>query len=236
MRCFRVVQIRYILYFVGISLLTLLLTQMEARAPGSLRLLGFAYVGDIAGTSEYSPVEVIQVIMLAACGGLHAWVAMNCRSQRPIAIFFGGLAAIFMVRELDYFFDQLADNLWQVIVAVLSALLIAYTYRHRRRFSIAWMRIWPSPGVALLFAGAVILFVFARLIGHDTVWMSILGTAYQRVVPLAVEEMIEIVGYCFWFIGTIEYVYQAHAIATQEPQPAAIRRRKTRRKKSESRY
>jgi len=228
------VQIRYVLYFTGITLLTLLLTQMEVLAPGSLRLLVYADIGDTVGTSEYSPVEMIQVVILFACGALHLWAAIQCRSQRPVAIFFGGLAAIFLVRELDYFLDQIVDNLWQVIMAVLSALLIAYTYRHRRRFSIAWMRVWPSPGIVLLFAGAVILFVFARLIGHDTLWKAILGDTYQRVIPLTVEELTEIVGYCFWFIGSVEYVYQARAIAMREPQPAAVKRRVGRRRKKSS--
>ena len=54
------VQIRYLLYFVGISLLTWLLTQMEIIAPGSLRLLVYADPGDTLGTSEYSPVVITQ--------------------------------------------------------------------------------------------------------------------------------------------------------------------------------
>ena len=230
------VLIRYILYFVGIALLTWLLTEMEIIAPGSLKLLVFAHIGDTLGTSEYSPVEAIQVAILIACGALYAWVAINCRSQRPIAILFGGLAAIFLIRELDYFLDRFADNFWQVIMAVIAALLIAYTYRHRRRFRIAWIRIWPSPGLTLLFAGAVILFAFARLIGHEPLWMAILGNHYQRIVSVAVEELMEIAGYCFWFIGTLEYAYQARAIAMREPQPAAAKRRAGRRKKSGGRY
>ncbi len=115
------VQIRYLLYFVGISLLTWLLTQMEITAPGSLRLLVYAHPGDTLGTSEYSPVEIIQVAILLVCGGLYGWVAKHCPSQRPIAIPFGGLVAIFVIRELDYFLDRyVADNFWQVIMAVIG--------------------------------------------------------------------------------------------------------------------
>jgi hypothetical protein len=231
------VQIRYILYFAGITLLTWLLTQMEIIAPGSLKLHVFAHPGDTLGTSEYSPVEIIQVAILRACGGLYAWVAQHCPSQRPIAIPFGGLAAIFVIRELDYFLDRyVADNFWQVIMAVISALLIVYTYRNRRRFRIAWLRVWPSPGLTLLFAGAAILFSFVRLIGHEPLWVAILGDDYQRVVKLAVEELMEIAGYYFWLIGTIEYTYQAKAIALREPQPAVAKRRERRRKKSGGNY
>ena len=231
------VQIRYFLYFAGITLLTWLLTQMEIIAPGSLRLLEYAHPGDTLGTSEYSPVEIIQVAILLVCGGLYGWVAKHCPSQRPIALPFGGLVAIFIIRELDYFLDRyIADNFWQVIMAVIAALIIVSTYRHRRRFRIAWLRVWPSPGLTLLFAGAAILFSFVRLIGHEPLWLAILGDGYERIVKLAVEELMEIAGYYFWLIGTIEYTYQARAIAMREPQPAATKRRERRRKKSGTGY
>lgn len=226
------VLIRYILYFLGIALLTWLLTQMEIAAPGSLKLQFFAHPGDTLGTSEYSPVEIIQVVILLICCALHAWVALNCPSQRPIAIPFGGLAAIFAIRELDHFFHRfIVDNFWQVIMVVVAAALITYASRNRRRFRIAWVRIWPSPGLTLLFAGACIMFAFVQLIGYEPLWMAIMGDGYQRIVWLAVEELVEIAGYYFWLIGTIEYTYQARAIAMREPLPAVARRREGRRAK-----
>ena len=222
--------VRYILYFVGVAVITLALTQLEIHFPGSLKLHVIVNDGDQFGTSEYSPIEIIQPLMLGICGLLMAWVAKHCPSQRPIAFPFGGIALVFLIRELDYYFDRyLIDNLWQVLTAIAGAFVITYTYRQRRRFKIAWGRIWPSPGIALLFAGAIILFAFVRLVGHEALWMSIMGDAYQRVVKLAVEEFIELIGYFLWLIGTIEYAYQARAIAYREPQPAAQRLRDKRR-------
>lgn len=222
---------RYIAYFVGISLLTWLLTQLEISFPGSLKLHVIMNSSDQFGTSEFSPIEIIQPIIIAACGSLMLWVAEYCPSQRPIAIPFGGLALAFMIRELDFFLDRyLLDNLWQVLVGVAAAFVIVYTYRARRRLKIAWARIWPSPGLALLFAGAVILFSFVRLVGHEPLWISLLGDDYQRVAKLAVEEFIELMGYFLWMIGTIEYTYQARAIAYKEPVPLAQRLREQRRR------
>ena len=224
------VWFRYLLYFVAIAFVTWALTQMEIASPGSLRLHLVLSETDVYGTSEFSPVEIIQAIILGVCGMMMGWIARYCPSQRPIAFGFGGLALIFLIRELDYFFDRfLADNLWQVLIAILGSLLIVYTYRHRKRLLIALARIWPSPGLTLLFAGAVILFAFALLVGHEPLWMSILGDAYQRVIKLAIEEFIELIGYFLWMIGTIEYAYQARAIAYREPQPAARRLRDKRR-------
>jgi len=224
---------RYLMYFISIAFVTWALTQMEVASPGSLKLHIVMSDNDVYGTSEFSPVEIIQAIILAVCGLIMAWVARYCPSQRPIAFGFGGLALIFLIRESDYFLDRfVADNLWQVLIAVLGALLIAYTYRHRKRLTIALARIWPSPGITLLFGGAVILFAFVPLVGHEPLWMSILDDAYQRIIKLAIEEFIELVGYFLWMIGTIEYALQARAIAFRVPQPAARRLRDTRRRKS----
>jgi hypothetical protein len=229
--------IRYFLYFLGIGLLTWLLTALEIASPGSLNLQVYADAGDTIGTSEYSPVELIQVGILGVCGLLYAWVATHCPTQRPVAFLFGGMALAFFIRELDYFLDlYVADNFWQVLLGVVLALLIAYTYRQRRRFRIAWYRLWPSPGMTLLFAGATIIFAFVPLVGHAPLWMAILADDYHRVVKMAVEEFIELSGYFLWLIGTIEYTYQAKAIAFHEPQSVVAKRRAGRLPKSEGRF
>ena len=229
--------LRYLIYFIAITFVTWALTALELASPGSLRLHVLVDPSDVYGTSEFSPVEIIQAIVLVACGGLMAWVAWCCPTQRPLAIPFGGLALAFLIRELDYFLDRyVADNFWQVMIAIVGALVIAYTYRHRRRLQIALARLWPSPGLTLMFAGAVILFAFARLVGHEPLWMSILGDDYRRVINLAIEEFIELVGYFLWMVGTIEYALQARAIAYRKPRPAARRLRDKRRQNSEGRF
>ena len=228
--------LRYLVYFFGVGLITWMLTQMEIWSPGSLRL-HVVKPGDIYGTSEYSPIEIVQPLILLICGLLMLWVSRVYPPQRPLAIAFGGLALMFMIRELDYYLDiYVADNMWQVLVIICGSLLIAYTYRQRVRLRIAIIRIWPSPGLTLLFAGAVILFAFVRLVGHEPLWMAILGDDYKRVVKLAVEEFIELSGYFMWLAGSFEYAFQARAMATAEPQAVAQRRREQRRPKSEGRY
>lgn len=225
--------LRYLLYFISVAFVTWALTQMEVASPGSLKLHIVTSDRDVFGTSEFSPVEIIQAIILLAGGLIMGWVTRYCPSQRPIAFGFGGLALIFLIRESDYFLDKyVADNTWQVLIAVLGSLLIAYTYRHRKRLKIALARIWPSPGLTLLFAGALILFAFVPLVGHEPLWMSILGDAYKRIIKLAIEEFIELMGYFLWMIGTIEYALEARAIAYRTPQPAVRRRRETRRRTS----
>ena len=229
--------LRYFLYFVAIAFITWALTQMELASPGSLKLHVVLSETDRFGTSEFSPIEIIQAIILGACGVIMWWVARYCPTQRPVAILFGGMALAFLIRELDYFLDRfVADNFWQVVTAIVGALVIAYTYRHRKRLQIALARIWPSPGLTFLFAGAVILFAFVRFVGHEPLWMSILGDDYRRITKLAVEEFIELIGYFLWMIGTIEYAFQARAIAMADPQPAVRRLREKRRHDAEGNF
>jgi hypothetical protein len=229
--------IRYLAYFVSVALVTWAITRLELSSPGSLKLHVIVSETDVYGTSEYSPVEIVQSIILLVCGFIMAWVARYCPSQRPLAFLIGGLALVFLIRELDYFFDRfIVDNLWQALIAVVGALVIAYTYRHRKRLVIALARIWPSPGLSLLFAGAVILFAFAPLVGHEPLWQSIIGEHYLRVTKLAIEEFIELVGYFLWMIGTLDYAFQARAVAYRKPEPAARRRRDKRRHDAEGRF
>ncbi len=231
------VWLRYLAYFAAVAAITWALTQMEISSPGSLKLHVVVGDNDVYGTSEFSPIEIIQAIILGACGVIMAWVARYCPSQRPIAFGFGGMALAFLIRELDYFFDRyVVDNFWQVLIVIVGALLIAYTYRQRRRLRIALARIWPSPGMTLLFAGAIVLFAFVRLVGHEPLWMSILGDSYERITKLAIEEFIELIGYFLWMIGTVEYALQARAVAYREPQPAAQRRRQKRRHDAEGTF
>jgi len=222
---------RYVLYFFGIASVTALLVQLEVANPGTLRMHEYVAEGDAFGTSEFSAVENVQLILLLACGAMMGWVARHSNTQRPLAILLGGLALILLIRELHYFLDQyIIDNLWQVLVGVSGALLIAYCYRHLKRLNIALARIWPSPGLTLIYAGAIILFAYSIMVGHEPLWLAMLGDAYARIIKLAVEEFIELIGYLLCLIGTIEYVYQSKALLEREPKPAAVKRREYRRR------
>ena len=153
------VWLRFLLYFGLIAAISAWLVTLEARHPGSLRLQEFVDPGDALGTSEFSPVEIVQVMILVACGAILALVARDYPSQRPPAILFGGVALVCLIRELDYFLDRLAaENAWQILIGVVAALVIAYCYRHRKRLAIALARLWPSSGLVMLFAGATLLF------------------------------------------------------------------------------
>ena len=150
---------------------------------------------------------MLQLGILLVSGLLMAGLARNVRSFRPLAIAVGGAAFLMLVRELDYFFDRfVVDNLWQAVTAMAGAALVAYLYRHRRRLRVNLARVWPSPGLTLLVAGFGILVPYSLLVGHEPLWQSLLGSDYQRIIKLAVEEFIELAGYFLWLAGSVEVV------------------------------
>lgn len=225
------IVIRYVLYFVGVALFTWLLTQIEISSPGSLKLQVFTHADDVLGTSEYSPIEMLQPGILLICGLLYGWVAQHSLQQRPVALTLGAVAAMFLIRELDFFLDRFViDNFWQAPVAVIAALLIVYTWRHQKRLRLAWTRIWPSPGLTLLFAGFLVHFAFVPFVGHAPLWEAMLGDDYRRVIKMTVEELIELSGYFLWLIGTIEYTIQARGFVDRDTESVQWRRRKKKRR------
>lgn len=229
------ILVRYGLYTLGILLLAFALSRLEIQFPGMLKFHTFAEPGSTYGTSEYSPVEMMQLGVLAICALLCAWVARDVRQQRPIAFLFGAIALGAFVRELHYFLDLVADNLWQVILAVAMALVIAYTLRHRRRLRVAWGRVWPSTAIGMLFSGALVLLVFVPFIGHEPLWRSIMGEGYQRVAKLAAEELMELMGYYLWLVGSIEYTIQALALAEHDPVKTVMEKKAERRRRERHR-
>jgi len=199
------VLFRYLAYALGVSLVTMLIMLLGARLPGGLQ-----FDREVSGmvTSELSPVELLQNLLLIFCASVFGWIAFRDRLRRPMAVGFGMLFIIFLIRELDFFLDvYLLDNLWQVLCAVLLSVVVVYGVRNHDRYSQGWRRSWPSAGLALIIGGVILLIPFAQLIGHEALWNIILDDDYVRVVKVASEELIELGAYAIITIGTVEFLY-----------------------------
>lgn len=203
----RKVFFRYLAYALGVVTCTIAIMLLAAQLPGGLQ-----FERTIAGidipTSELSPVELLQNMLLIFCASAFGWIASRDRLRRPMAMGFSMLFIIFLVRELDFFLDFfLLDNLWQVLCALLLSVTIVYCARNHYRYVQGWRRSWPSAGLALIIGGIILLIPFAQLIGHEALWKTIMGDEYMRVVKIASEEFIELGAYMIITIGTIEFLY-----------------------------
>ncbi|MGI9291098.1 MAG: hypothetical protein ACR2QG_07460 [Gammaproteobacteria bacterium] len=201
------VFLRYLAYAVGVFAFMNLIMLFAWYMPGGLQFeRNMPELG--VQTSELSPIEVLQNILLIFCACIFAWVASRDRLRRSMAVSLAALFSIFLIRELDFFLDfYMHDNLWQVLVALVLSFALVYCVRDRHRYAQGWRRSWPSAGLALIFGGLILLLPFAQLVGHEGFWQIILGDNYIRVVKIATEEFIELGAYAIITIGTIEFFY-----------------------------
>ena len=203
----RKVFFRYLAYAAGVTAMISAIMLIAMKLPVGMQ---FDLLIEDKGvvTSEFSPVEIVQNLMLIFCAGAFAWIASRDRLRRPMAVGFFALFGACLIRELDFFLDfYLLDNLWQVLTAVLLSVGFVYCIRSRHRFVQGWRRSWPSAGLAMIIAGMILLIPFAQLVGHEALWKIIMGDQYVRLVKIASEEFIELGAYAVITMGAIEFLY-----------------------------
>ena len=199
--------IRYLFYALVVMLVTSSLLALAYMMPGSLQFDRMVPGLDIP-TSEFSPVELLQNLLLLGCSGVFCWIAFRDRLRRPMAVAFAALFGVCLVRELDFFLDfYLIDNLWQVLCALILTVALVYVGRNRDRFAQGWRRSWPSAGLAMIIGGLILLVPYAQLMGHGPLWQNMMGDNYVRVVKVITEEFIELGAYGMMAIGSAEFLY-----------------------------
>lgn len=201
------IVLRFTCYAVVVAALTVLLMLMGVSSPHGF---GFdRYVPSLGQvTSELSPVEITQNLLLALCAFMYATVAWLDRLRQPMAVTLAALMLAFLLRELGFFLDvYVADNLWQVLCAVLIAFTLVHGIQNRSRWQQGWRRSWPSAGLAIMLTGVIMLLTFAQLLGSEIIWRSILADTYVRVIKIAVEELFELGAYMLIAIGTAEFFF-----------------------------
>jgi hypothetical protein len=225
------VLLRYFAYATLIAGVAAGLIWVALRWPGGLWLNLVVDERDTIGTSEFSPVEQLQLLLLLISASIFAWIAIRDRLRRPMCVGFIALFLIGFIRELDFFLDRyVTDNLWQVLCTLLLALATVYIYRHRKRFSVGWRRTWPSGGLAMIIGGMLLLIPYSLIVGNETLWQAIMGDAYARVAKMAAEEFIELGGYLLILIGSIEFLYTWARLPETRDLDAHPRRRKRKRR------
>jgi len=201
------VFLRFLAYALVTFVIIVLMLSLADRIPGGLDFERIVE-GVPAPTSEFSPVEQLQNILLIVAAGCFAWVAWRDRLRRPMAASLATVMLACLIRELDFFLDfYVVDNLWQVLCVMLVSAAVVHAMRHRERFNQGWKRSWPSAGLALILGGFILLIAFAQLVGHGPLWKAILAENYIRVVKVAAEEFVELGAYILIMIGTVEFLW-----------------------------
>lgn len=78
-------------------------------------------------------------------------------------------------------------------------------YRYKDNFVHDTVEFIKRPEFGILLCGFLTVFVFSRLFGCRILWESVMGDGYMRCVKNAVEEGVELLGYLFIGIASVEY-------------------------------
>lgn len=202
----RVTTLRLLAYVVGLALMMVALVAIERFTEPGLQMLVASPLAATLGTSEYSVVEWLQIVMLIAIAALAWWAARLSRLQRALATLGFAIACAAIIRELDLFLDRfLFDHAWQLLVAIVGVAAIVSSVRNRRALVAGWVRALREPGLGLIVLGISVVTVFANALGNEGLWQSLMGDAYVRVAKVATEELTELAGYWLWLVGQIEF-------------------------------
>ncbi|MEO0574872.1 MAG: hypothetical protein AAF004_05365 [Pseudomonadota bacterium] len=203
--------VRLIAYAVILALGFAGLVLIEISSEDGLRFLVQSDMARTLGTSEWSLVEWLQLAALFVVIVLALQSGRWHRREFALGVVMAALAAAAFIRELDLFLDYyIVDHLWQVLIALLLAVTIVFASRHMSALKRSLAVATAAPALTLIYAGLMVI-VFANFLGHAPFWESILGDAYQRTAKIAAEEMTELLGYCLWLAGQIEYALSCRA-------------------------
>ena len=121
-------------------------------------------------------------------------------TYRHIHVMLAIVAAISLVREFN---NYLGDG-WKVGVLAILIPAAWYFYRNFRVFRRQLEAVAETYSFAIITIGGLILHVFSRFYGHQSIWMDTLGDNYLRVVSRVAEESIELLAYSIVLIGISE--------------------------------
>ncbi|SQG00698.1 Uncharacterised protein [Paucimonas lemoignei] len=163
---------------------------------------------------ETSFTEIAQELMLATCAVLF-WANRGAVEQKSFNALAGGLFACMFIRELDGLFDPISHSfwLWPALATAAVCLFKGFgTPRSRANSISALARFSRSSGFSMIVAGFGVL-VFSRIFGMGTLWHQILQEGYQRMAKTMVEEGLELIAYCIFLTGSLQYYFQQSKVS-----------------------
>jgi hypothetical protein len=144
---------------------------------------------------EFGFLETFQASVLMIVCVLTSMVFFRQRSSRSLTIWMLAFFLMMEVREHDWLFDQVAEDVWKVLVALILFSAFAVWFPLRSEFRNAFARFAHSPVCDIYLTGVIVVLVFSRLLGTKSLMgLMIRGDVMWHVKAL-VQESLEALGY-----------------------------------------
>ncbi|MGQ3684547.1 MAG: hypothetical protein ACUBOA_05980 [Candidatus Loosdrechtia sp.] len=176
-----------------------------------LTLLPFIVKYDRAAfVAEGGPVELAQLALILLSAGILAAGAWRIPAWRGLLCLLALFAIIAAVRELDYLIDRLIPvpgRKAPAFILILFAAFCAWYYRSGLIRQIqGFITSYPC---YILWAGMLTVTVYAQLLGNGRLLETLMLSDYVHDYKRTVEELVELCGYFFITVGSIETVFFA---------------------------
>lgn len=157
---------------------------------------------------ESSFAEISQTVMLLV-SLIFLWKirAMGVYRHGVVLMFAFLLASL--IREQDSMLDEVFDDLWQWLVALVLVPALVFLVRYRLRVLDECYRYMQQMSFGLFLGGFVTVYVFSRLMGRGIFWEAILKAQYIYEIKSTVEEGIETLGYALMLLAIVELWFWA---------------------------
>lgn len=199
--------LRYVSYLLLTALLLHGLVVLAASDEDALDIFVRLNPNDVFGTSEFSLVEVLQSVALVAAIVLCALTARISTAARPLGVLMSLMFLVMLIREQDFFIERWvpgASWLWPALITLAVAIYLAVSQREALARQVRGFM--PTAAFGLMFAGMAIVIGFSRVLGQKMLWIALLDEETYRIVKLAAEELIELIGYCLVVAASVEYL------------------------------
>jgi hypothetical protein len=159
--------------------------------------------------TEFSYVEYMQSLLLLVSSTICFGFYLSKKSKvfKFIFLLIFGLSSTALIREQDFFFDQLLGRkIWPYPVYMVLLFVGYKTYKGRIEALQQLTRFMTTKSYAFLTFSIITVFIFSRLYGRSVFWEAVMEEKYIRSVKNASEECIELYGYLFLLFGVLELV------------------------------
>ena len=173
-----------------------------------------AQYGGAAAFKENGAIEWLQLGFLVAISMMFLREAFLSPRFHQVFVLLACVPAAAGVREMDADLDRIIPWLgWKIGYAfILYAGFVGYA--NRQILGPQVTRCLKSRAFALLWAGFMVAFPFAQLVGHGAFMQAIMGDDYSRDYKRMIEEIGELMGYGLLLIGSFELILETRTTAT----------------------